>query len=314
MSSHAIDMRATRILVLGAGVIGRVYAARMCLAGFDVTLVARDETAARLAVSGVTIADNGDPPQTAFPRIVTHVGDADDADLAFIAVRRDQVAAAGPAIRAIRARIVVSLIDLPLGLPRLARIVGAARFVPGFPGVGGTVRADGVVEFVDIAQQPTSIQCGPHAGEVRSVLHQAGFRTVTVPDMTDWLQCHAIFVAAFESAIVALDGDLATLASDRRRTKTVVLAVREGLNALQSRGAKIVPTSIGLIFLRMPVWFATRYWLRQLAGPVGRLGFQPHSMASRAGELPALRNDIRALTAETPTPRLDRLLDSAQTS
>ena len=304
-------MSATRIIVLGAGVIGRIYAVRMSLAGFDVTLVARGETAVRLAASGVAIAGNGGPPRTAFPRIVTDIGDTDDADLAFIAVRRDQVGAAGPAIRAIRARIVVSLIDIPLGLPGLAGTVGPERFVPGFPGVGGTVGPDGVVEFIDIAQQPTSIQDGPVSGEVRDVLQSAGFRTATVPDMAAWLECHAIFVSAFESAIVALDGDLGALASDRSRVRTVVLAVREGLGALQDLGATIAPASIGVIFLRMPVWFATRYWMRQLAGPVGRLAFLPHSMASRAGELPALRQDIRLITAGVRTPLLDCLLDSA---
>lgn len=305
-------MSATRIVVLGAGVIGRIYAARMCLAGFDVTLVARGETAVRLAASGVSIANHGLPPRTVFPRIVTDVRNTDDADLAFIAVRRDQVEAARPAIQAIRARIVVSLIDLPLGLTNLARAVGPGRFVPGFPGVGGTIRTDGVVEFVDIAQQPTSVQDGPLSGEVGAVLRSAGFRTATVPDMTAWLKCHAIFIGAFESAIVACDGDLGALASDRSRVRTVVLAVREGLSALRARGTRIAPASIGTIFLRMPAWFATRYWMRQLAGPLGRLGFLPHSMASRTGELPALRNDIRDITTATATPLLDRLLDSAQ--
>jgi 2-dehydropantoate 2-reductase len=228
---------------------------------------------------------------------VTDVREAEEADLAFVAVRRDQVDSAIADIANIRARVVVSLIDLPVGLSDLRKGVGTQRFVPGFPGVGGSIADNGVVEFIDVRQQPTTIQDGPVSPEVAAVLRSAGFRTAVVPDMAAWLRTHAVFVCAFESAIVAAGGDLSMLAADRIRVRAVVLEVRAGLRALARRGFRVTPVSLRLIFLRMPVGFATWYWMRQLAGPLGRLGFLPHSMASRDGELPALQRDVRQLTA-----------------
>lgn len=305
-------MRAMRIVVVGAGVIGRIFAARLCLAGHRVTLIARGTVASELAASGVTIALDGSASVTAFPVILTDAGDAEHADLAFIAIRRDQVDAIGPAMERLAADTVVSLIDLPLGLDELARLVGPRRFVPAFPGVGGTISPDGCVKFVDVTQQPTTIQLGPASAEVSAALQSAGFRTAIVPNMTAWLQCHAVFVCAFESAIVAVDGDLAALCADRTAMRNLMTAVREGLVSLASRGIEVSPAALATIFVRMPVWFASWYWRRQLGGPLGRLGFLPHSMASRRSELPALQDDVRVLTHGSATPCLDRLFDASR--
>lgn len=301
-----------RIVIVGAGVIGRIYAARLCRAGCEVTVVARGSAAQALIESGVSIRVAGGSMITVFPSVVTEMGSADEADLAIVAVRRDQIGAASSDVARLNARIVVSLCDLPMGLADLAILIGFQRFVPAFPGVGGCIGDDGVVEFIDVRQQPTTIQDGPVSMEVAGVLESAGFRTTIVPDLTPWLQSHAVFICAFESAIVAADGDLAALASNRRAVRNIVLGVREGMRALEARAVEVVPRSLRMIFLGMPVWFATRYWMRQLSGPLGRLGFLPHSMASRDTELPALQRDVRALTNAASTPMLERLFDSVR--
>jgi 2-dehydropantoate 2-reductase len=284
------------VLVFGAGVIGRIYAARLALAGNDVSLVARGAAASELA-SGVAIRLDGQRTvRTADVRIVTDVRDADEVDVAFLAVRRDQIEAGATEIALIRSRIIVSLIDLPLGLDDLRRRVGPERFVAAFPGVGGSVNQDGVVDFIDVRQQPTTVETSTLSGEVVGLLEAAGLRTVVVDDMTAWLQTHVVFVAAFERAIVEARGDLDSLASDYSGVRRIVVTVRRDLTALARRGGRVSPRALKIIFLRMPIWFATRYWMRQLAGPLGRIGFLPHAMKSEHTELPALLSDVRALT------------------
>ena len=46
-----------RILVIGAGVIGSVYAARLQAAGYSVTLLARGKHAADLRATGLILED-----------------------------------------------------------------------------------------------------------------------------------------------------------------------------------------------------------------------------------------------------------------
>src|SRR5471030_2897055 len=109
-----------KVLVFGAGVIGQIYAGRLSAAGHTVTLVCRKSTAARLEATGIILCRNGVIGTPVFPKIVAHADDAGLVDVALIAIRRDQVIAAIPELRRIRATTVVSLIDLPLGIEELA--------------------------------------------------------------------------------------------------------------------------------------------------------------------------------------------------
>ena len=284
-----------RVLVVGAGVIGRIYAARLALAGNQVALVARGSATTTLA-KGIRIHAIGERERTVRVPIVTDVSEAGDVDIAFLAVRRDQLDAAIPDFARIRSRLVVSLIDIPRGLPEFRKLIGPARFIPAFPGVAGSVSDDGVVYFIDVRQQPTTVEDAPDAAEVVGLLEEAGFRTATVPNMDSWLQTHVVFITAFEAAIVRAGGDVASLAHDYSAVHDVVVEVRRGLRALTARGVQVSPSSLKTIFIRMPLWFATRYWMRQLAGPLGRFGFRPHAMKSQHTELPAFVEDVHALT------------------
>ncbi|WP_308466579.1 ketopantoate reductase family protein [Rathayibacter soli] len=336
-----------RVLVFGAGVIGRVFAARLLSAGHDVQIVARGETAQLLRSRGITLVRDGVRPETGraetvFPVVVTSLSDAVATDVALIAIRRDQVDAALPQLADIRADVVASLINLAGGsvatggadaaggLSALEAAIGPARFVPAFPGVAGELGEDGVVRYLQVAQQPTTIgvssgraaqdASAPHA-RLRALLRTANLPVALAGDMNAWLQTHLIFISAFESAIAARDGDVVGLAGDRASVRDIVLAVREGFTALQQPGRRpsgayrpgvtVTPAALRIIFLRMPAWFAARYWQRQLAGDLGRLGLAPHAMSARFTELPALQRDVRALLAPTILPRLERLFTAA---
>lgn len=309
-----------RVLVFGAGVIGRIYAARLMVAGHTVQLVARGETAQRLRQHGISLhrtrRRGTDRALAVFPEIVESTKAAGPAEVAFIAIRRDQLNAALPQIEAIRADIVVSFVNLPTGLPLLAETVGAGRFVPAFPGVAGKVAQDGVVEYLELDQQPTTIgsmaslsRGMPEA--VSALVQSAGFRTALIRDMPAWLRTHAVFIAAFESALAARDGDAQPLASDRRAVRELVLAVREAFAALASRGTTVTPAALRIIFQRMPLWFATGYWRRQLGGDLGMLGLAPHAISSRNSELPVLQQDVRDILGPSAVPRLEAIFASA---
>ena len=301
-----------RILIFGAGVIGRIYAARLMTAGHEVSILSRGAATGDLRRDGIHLVREGVADIHQSPRIIESLPDAGHVNLALVAVRRDQLDAALAPLVAVKANAIASFINLPLGTDRLARTIGADRFVPAFPGVGGRLASQGRVHYVQIAQQATVLGPGPARGTVASALKSAGFPITTTEDMGGWLKTHAIFIAAFESALAAASGDAQALASDGAAVRELVLAVREGLTALHHRGVPITPSALRIIFQRMPIWFATRYWRHQLAGEVGTLTLAPHAMASQHSELPALQHDVRILLGGAATPRLERLFAASR--
>jgi 2-dehydropantoate 2-reductase len=296
-----------RILVFGAGVIGRIYAGRLLAAGHQISMVCRGATADVLAETGITLRRNGVLADVVRPTIYADAQAAGCFDVALIAIRRDQVREALPQLQEIRAVTVVSLIDLPTGIEELSAALGVERFVPAFPGVAGAIRQDGVVDYLEVAQQPTTIGRVRGSAIATELFRSAGFGTATSIDMSAWLQTHAVFIAAFESVIASRVGGVATLAADRSAMRVLVLGVREGLRALKANRVVVLPPSIHAIFLLCPIWFAARYWSRQLAGPLGVLGMAPHSLASARTELPALQDDVRAILRGQPMPRLESI-------
>jgi 2-dehydropantoate 2-reductase len=90
-----------RILVMGAGVIGGVYATRLQAAGETVTLLARGQHAAELRTSGLVLEDaSTGQSTTSHLSIVERLAPDDSYDLALVCVRLDQVAATIPELAA----------------------------------------------------------------------------------------------------------------------------------------------------------------------------------------------------------------------
>ena len=294
--------------------IGRIYAARFLAAGLEVVVLSRGVTAVQLWQTGIALRNGQRTTETVFPRIIENTAEAGLVDIALVTVRGDQTDAALPQIASLQARVVVSLVNLPRGLDAFAEAVGPDRFVAAFPGVAGRLDNDGIVTYIEVPQQPTvvglnssgAIDMTSPQGEVLALLKSAEFPTATTVRMPAWLQTHAIFIAAFESAIAAA-GDVMVLAADRSAVRSLVTAVREGFVALEARGTTTTPRALRVMFLRMPVWFATSYWRRQLRGELGRLGLAPHAIASRHTELPTLQYEVRTLLAGANTPRLENI-------
>jgi 2-dehydropantoate 2-reductase len=295
-----------RVLCFGAGVIGRIYAARFMAAGHEVSLLSRGAAASSLRSDGITLVRTGTDPLHVFPLIIEDPAEAHDLDIAFIAIRLDQLDAALPSLQSIQARTVVSFVSLPCGTDDLQRSLGVERYVPAFPGVAGCLEVN-TVRYTQIAQQPTTVGLSAGSAAALAILASAGFPTTSVPDMDSWLKTHTIFIAAFESALLAFEGDSVALAADAPRVRGIVEAVREGFEALEANDVTVTPAALRVIFQRVPLWFAAAYWKRQLAGTFGKLELAPHSLASRHTELPSLQQGVRALLGGQATPMLERL-------
>lgn len=243
-------------------------------------------------------------------RIVDSVDQVPPVDTAFVAVRADQLADAGDAIAHIRAGTVVSLVNLADQIELWNHSAGRERAVLGFPGVGGSFDATGVVDYFEIRQQPTLIGwAADRERPVRDDLRAAGFKTTVTRTPEDWLLTHAVFIVALGAATLAADS-AETVGSSETRTRDLVLAIRDGFRVLARQGHTVAPPPLRLLFTRLPTPLAVRYWRAQLAGDLGRISLTPHFAATRTSELPFLARRVRAYLGSVA--RLDQLLDAAR--
>ena len=155
-----------RVRVLGAGVVGSVYAALLADAGHEVTLIARGSRLVDLRRHGLLVGLDGRilAPDVA----VTKSPEVTDCDVLLVAVRGDQLAAALDDIAASPAGWVWMFTN-PLELRSdVEDRLGRDRLVWCFSGVGGGVK-DGQVTAHRVGQQPTVVE-----GEDGPELHARG--------------------------------------------------------------------------------------------------------------------------------------------
>ncbi len=304
-----------RILVIGAGVIGSVYAARLQAAGYTVTLLARGQHAADLRANGLVLEDaSTGQSTTSHVQIVERLTAEESYDLALVCVRLDQVAATILDLAANQQiPTLVFLLNNPTGTELLVEQLGSQRVVLGFPGVGGT-REGTRVRYVRIRQQPTTLgevdgQMTARLRQLAAMLEQAGFSTAISRSMDDWLKTHAVFVSCVSAALALEGGDSVRLGQNRATVALMVSAIREGFAALQHQGRLVAPFNLKLIFRWMPLWFAVRYWQHALQTSIGTLAIAPHANAARE-EMGRVAREILAFLEPlpVPVPTLKRLL------
>lgn len=302
---------ALRIAILGAGVVGQVYADRLARSGQDVWLLARGGTLETLQENGIHALLRGrkgaalpSPPPSAV-HVVGSPAEIPGVDLAILAVRADQVESALPTLDQVDAALVLTLVNLGGDARDVTERIGQERTVLGFPGVGGH-RGPHEVSYHEVRQQPTMIgRAGGREQAVTSVLRGAGFTVDVVDDAPSWLVTHTVFIAGIGAAILEA-GSSESLGRDRRRTGQMIRSVADGFHALTARGIVVTPAPLRTIFTRMPRLISVPYWQHQLTGDLGRLALAPHVIQTRASEFPKLVAQARSLTGNPEL--LDRAL------
>jgi 2-dehydropantoate 2-reductase len=305
-----------RILVLGAGVIGSVYAGKLLQAGHDVVLVARDRRLADLQAQGLVLDDASSGRRAILP--VPAVAAADTVehyDLVLVPVRRDQLDGTLPLLTGMTSRPDVLFFGNAAG--RSAELTAALgeRTLFGFPAAGG-VRDGAVIRYVLIRQQKTMLadprgMTSPRMAQLQTVFRGAGFPTRVSADVEGWLVAHAAFVVPIAFSLYRVGVDPPRLAADPAGLRRMVDATRQAFRALRATGNREIPANLRMLYLYLPQVFAVRYWRRVLASPRGELWFGAHSRAAPE-EMASLAAALQAAVHRTgrAAPDLDTLLAS----
>ena len=203
-----------KILMIGAGVLGSLYAARMQEAGNQVTVLARGRRIQELQQNGILLEEGGTGKRTSTHVQVIEKLEIDDAyDLAIVLVRNNQLESVLP-ILAGNANIpsILFMVNNPSGPQALIDAVGRERVLLGFPGAGGE-REDEIIRFRIVAGfiQPTTIgelngERTPRIRKISTELRSAGFPVSISSNMDAWLKTHLAVVSPVANAIYLAGG------------------------------------------------------------------------------------------------------------
>ena len=292
------------IAVIGAGVLGSLYAARLAAAGQAVTLVARGDRLTQLQQGPILIVNDVDGVGAAMKVAVAANLDPDAAyDLALVVVRADQIDALLPDLRDNRGvKTFLFLHNRAAGHAALAQAVGPDRLLLGFPGAGGWLDGN-TVRYRLIPQQPTTIgapdgSLSPRLRQIAKALEQAGFPVALSRHMDDWLKTHAMLVTAIAGAIYLGHGSTAAVAKSRDSIRTLVRGIRQGFGLLSGAGVVIAPRKLGLL-VGLPAILTEIYLRRFLARPSSELILARHANAV-PGELATLVAELRTIVRLEP--------------
>jgi 2-dehydropantoate 2-reductase len=306
-----------RILVLGAGVIGSVYAGKLLDAGHEVTFLARGRRLADLKSHGLILVDAASGIRTAHPATVLS-RPAPDAhfDLVLVPVRSEQLDGVLPVLSRMTGGADVLFFG-NIGDHRAAIVTALGhRVVFGFPASGGT-RNGATVTYVLIRQQRTMLgepdgSITPRIRRLQQLFEGAGFTTRISSDIGAWLLGHSAFVVPIAFALYRDGIDPARLAADKATMRLMVLATREAFTALRRTGNSEVPSNLRALY-RLPTAFVMGYWRRVFSGPDGELWFGAHTRAAPA-EMHTLARELQQAIRDThrPSPHLEQLLATPQ--
>ncbi len=304
-----------KILVYGAGVLGSVYAARLQMAGNDVTLVARGQRLADIRQYGVVLEDVATGVRTATPvNVIEQPLPEEPYDLAMVIVRKNQLdqvldkLALAPHIPHI-----LFMGNNAAGPGEMIRRVGRERVLLGFPG-GGGMHEGKVIHFMmsDRTRQPTTIgelegQLSERLLRIAAVLESAGLPVALCANMDAWLKTHAALISPMANAIYAAGCDRLRLAHTRDAAVLLVRAVREGMGVLQAMGIPITPPRLRVL-LWLPEPLLVWYLQRSVTSELFELGAVRHAAAAR-DEMEHIAGEFRFLgrVVGASTPSIDYL-------
>lgn len=306
----------SRLLVLGAGVIGRVLASRLHRAGVDVGLLARGATLEHLRANGVRTREvNGSGEPVVAPVPILAADDVESCDVLLIVVRASQLDGALEVVRRLRPATVISLMHLAGRDADLRTAVteGGGELVRAFPGLGGYLENHGTDEetvvWLDVGRtQPVTVDAAAPGGErVAELLRRTGLTVATTDDMDGWLAAHAVFVGVLGAGVARAGGDPEALAADGSLLRATCDAIRDGLRALHEQGITVQPSSIDWLHRRLPAWAGPLYWRRALRGPLGSVSIAPHIRSSGEDEMPLILSEALTVTGRIAGPLVELL-------
>ena len=200
-----------RILIYGAGVIGSLYAALLADAGYDTSIYARGKRLEILKNNGLLYKKNQDLIKAKI-KILEEVPDDDIYDFIFLTVRENQLYEALSELKNNKSDTIVTMVNSLDSYKKWEDIVGKGRILPAFPGAGGSINDESILDASltpRIIQPTTFAEIAGNKSErtkhFSKILKHAHIPYQEVKDMHMWQLCHLAMVVPIADAYYEAD-------------------------------------------------------------------------------------------------------------
>ena len=245
-----------KVLVIGAGVLGSLYAGRLQASGHQVTLLARGERLEQIKTQGLVLVDHrtGIRTITKVP-VVDQISQNDHYELVILLVRKNQLHDLIPTIASNKnIPSFLFMVNSASGFDEYFQVIGRERVLLGFPGAGGYRDPSGKVDYSILPAFLQSTQIGevdgsntPRLIKIASLFRDFGFPTEIQKNMDAWLKTHVALVSPIANAIYLADGDVNRLAETRDGLIMLIRAIREGFHVLDHLAIPVVPGRLKIL-------------------------------------------------------------------
>ena len=250
-----------RILIYGAGVIGSLYAVLFAETGYDTSIYARGKRLEFLKKNGLLYKKNQNI-RRAKATILGELSDNDAYDFILLTVRENQLYEALAELKNNKSNIIVTMVNSLDSYKKWEDIVGKGRILPAFPGAGGSINNDGIL---DAALTPRMIQPTTFAEisgnksektkQFSKILRHAHIPYQKVVDMRMWQLCHLAMVVPIADAYYEADCP-ERAGRDWKTMKKTARRLKRNFTFLRKQKGKLSPWKMN-IFRFLPLSFLT---------------------------------------------------------
>ena len=310
-----------RYLLIGAGVTGSYYAARLQRAGVKISILCRSKRQEFIKDNGIVLTEHYS--QTRSHLAVHTVLEPEDAyDYVLIFLPAHRWSELLPKLETMhRARAFIFFGNNVGGFGDASRRLGEERVLAGFPAVYG-VREQQVVRYADSTKTgKKAFNClrvgeitEPNNRAIRDLKHsfgRAGIKVQRSTSMQDYLVTRAALMIPPALGLYGVSHKTRRLAADRERLRMVIRGYKELGALLRAAGVRITPLRY-LLFLQLPERLLAARVKRFLERPFADIVFAAHTGETRR-EIAALYKQLKDMAARTQSelPALEELYHSA---
>lgn len=255
-----------KIIIVGAGRIGSVFAFHLSQAAHEITVVARGARLEALNRDKAIVTVDG---RTAPIEAVPSVDPTKPYDLLIITVPEHQVEALLSQLENSAAKIILLMFNTFYGTERYRDLLGSVRLTAGFPNMKAYLENDRLSHKVDGPGMVTTLS----QPDLAAVFKEAWLPTEVEPDMNAFLRSHVVMAVPF--FVAGLWTWQRREALTWAEASKLTLALKEGATVVRNMGHALRPRSFAMLsrlpspLLTAAVWQFSRSPLVRDLGEFG---------------------------------------------
>jgi len=283
------EMMKSKILVYGAGAIGSIFAGKLAVCNNDITILARNERYEEITKNGIILKNAlTQKTETIKVKCIKELKSNDAYDYILVVVQNNQIDQILPILTKNISKNIVFVVNNPSGYSKFIEAVGKDRVMLGFPSAGGE-RKDGVVTYfigtgiAKIIQTTTFAELDGTTTErllkLIEIFKKAKFDPTSSSNMDAWQKTHVAFVVPIANALLRFNSENKKLAKSRKTLNEMILATREGFNALKQSGIPVEPRKLN--FYYMPRWLLITFYQILFMTKISEYSMAKHTIVAK---------------------------------